>query len=103
MLRPRIQIQDLNVWYDSHHALKSIAAEVPALGITAIIGPSGCGKSTLLKTARISTALGWTWPRYAPEWGYWPPNPSPCPCPSMRTWLTDLVSTVDGMARNWTK
>jgi len=50
MLRPHIQIQDLNVWYDSHHALKSIAAEVPALGITAIIGPSGCGKSTLLKS-----------------------------------------------------
>jgi len=50
MLKPQIQIQDLNVWYDSHHALKSIAAEVPALGITAIIGPSGCGKSTLLKS-----------------------------------------------------
>jgi phosphate transport system ATP-binding protein len=50
MLRPHIQIEDLNVWYDSHHALKSIAAEVPALGITAIIGPSGCGKSTLLKS-----------------------------------------------------
>ncbi len=50
MLRPHIQIQDLNVWYDSHHALKTIAAEVPALGITAIIGPSGCGKSTLLKS-----------------------------------------------------
>lgn len=50
MLRPHIQIQELNVWYDSHHALKNIAAEIPALGITAIIGPSGCGKSTLLKS-----------------------------------------------------
>ena len=49
-MRPHIQIQDLNVWYESHHALKSIAAEVPALGITAIIGPSGCGKSTLLRS-----------------------------------------------------
>ena len=49
-MRPHIHIQDLNVWYDTHHALKSISAEVPALGITAIIGPSGCGKSTLLKS-----------------------------------------------------
>jgi phosphate transport system ATP-binding protein len=50
MSNPHIKIQDLNVWYDSHHALKDITAEVPALGITAIIGPSGCGKSTLLKS-----------------------------------------------------
>ncbi|GAB4540789.1 MAG: phosphate ABC transporter ATP-binding protein PstB [Anaerolineae bacterium] len=50
MLNPHIQIQGLNVWYDSHHALKDINAEIPALGITAIIGPSGCGKSTLLKS-----------------------------------------------------
>jgi phosphate transport system ATP-binding protein len=38
------------VWYGSQHALKSISADVPARGITAIIGPSGCGKSTLLKS-----------------------------------------------------
>ena len=50
MLRPHVQIQDLNVWYGSHHALKDITADVPALGITAIVGPSGCGKSTLLKS-----------------------------------------------------
>lgn len=50
MLNPHIQIQDLNVWYDSHHALKDITADIPEGGITAIIGPSGCGKSTLLKS-----------------------------------------------------
>ncbi len=50
MLKPHIHIQDLNVWYGSHQALKGITAEIPARGITAIIGPSGCGKSTLLKS-----------------------------------------------------
>jgi phosphate transport system ATP-binding protein len=50
VLEPHIRIQDLNVWYTSHHALKDITADIPARGITAIIGPSGCGKSTLLKS-----------------------------------------------------
>lgn len=50
MLETHIRIQDLNVWYDSHQALKGITADIPARGITAIIGPSGCGKSTLLKS-----------------------------------------------------
>jgi len=50
VLKPHIQIQDLNVWYDTHRALKDITADVPAYGITAIVGPSGCGKSTLLKS-----------------------------------------------------
>jgi len=50
LLKPQIQIQELNVWYNSHHALKNITADIPARGITAIIGPSGCGKSTLLRS-----------------------------------------------------
>jgi len=50
VLEPHIRIQDLNVWYSSDQALKNIAADIPARGITAIIGPSGCGKSTLLKS-----------------------------------------------------
>ena len=50
MLKPQIRIQDLNVWYNSHHALKNITADIPARGITAIIGPSGCGKTTLLRS-----------------------------------------------------
>jgi phosphate transport system ATP-binding protein len=50
VLQPHIRIQNLNVWYMAHHALKDITADIPARGITAIIGPSGCGKSTLLKS-----------------------------------------------------
>src|SRR5512147_1181719 len=50
MLEPHIRIEDLNVWYGSHQALKSINVTIPVRGITAIIGPSGCGKTTLLKS-----------------------------------------------------
>jgi phosphate transport system ATP-binding protein len=50
VLEPHIRIQDLNVWYGSHQALKDITANIPARGITAIIGPSGCGKTTLLRS-----------------------------------------------------
>lgn len=50
MMEALIRMQDLNVWYDSDHALKNITAEIPARGITAIIGPSGCGKTTLLRS-----------------------------------------------------
>jgi phosphate transport system ATP-binding protein len=50
MTQSHVQIEDLNVWYGAQHALKSISAEIPARGITAIIGPSGCGKTTLLRS-----------------------------------------------------
>jgi phosphate transport system ATP-binding protein len=47
---PHLKIQELNVWYESNHALRGITAEIPAHGITAILGPSGCGKTTLLRS-----------------------------------------------------
>ncbi|OGO20917.1 MAG: phosphate ABC transporter ATP-binding protein [Chloroflexi bacterium RBG_16_48_8] len=50
MDEPKIQIQNLNVWYGSHHALKDVTTDIYSRGITVIIGPSGCGKSTLLKS-----------------------------------------------------
>jgi len=46
----KIKTEDLNFFYNKHHALKSIDMEIPAHSVTAIIGPSGCGKSTLLRT-----------------------------------------------------
>src|SRR6266853_6477352 len=44
-----IQIQDLNAWFGSTHALYNINLEVPPKHTTAIIGPSGCGKSTFVR------------------------------------------------------
>jgi phosphate transport system ATP-binding protein len=44
-----IQVQNLNVYYGSVHALKSINVDIPEKKATAFIGPSGCGKTTLLR------------------------------------------------------
>jgi phosphate transport system ATP-binding protein len=49
-INQKIKIQDLNFYYGSFHALKSINLEIPERKVTAFIGPSGCGKSTILRT-----------------------------------------------------
>ena len=49
MATPKMSIHDLDFFYDSYHALKSINMEILEKKITAFIGPSGCGKSTLLR------------------------------------------------------
>jgi len=46
----KIAIKNLDLYYGSFHALKSVNMEIPEKKITAFIGPSGCGKSTLLKS-----------------------------------------------------
>lgn len=46
----KFKIEDLNLYYGSFQALKSVNLSLPAKEITAFIGPSGCGKSTLLKS-----------------------------------------------------
>ncbi|HET8564279.1 MAG TPA: ATP-binding cassette domain-containing protein, partial [Candidatus Binatia bacterium] len=43
------QIEDLDFYYGSTRALKSISLEIPERKATALIGPSGCGKTTLLR------------------------------------------------------
>lgn len=45
-----MKTENLNLWYDTNHALKGIDIEIPKNRITALIGPSGCGKSSFLKT-----------------------------------------------------
>jgi phosphate transport system ATP-binding protein len=46
----KIEISDMNLYYNDFHALKNVSLDIPANEITAFIGPSGCGKSTLLKS-----------------------------------------------------
>jgi len=46
----KIEIKDMELFYDDFHALKNVNLNIPANKITAFIGPSGCGKSTLLKS-----------------------------------------------------
>jgi phosphate transport system ATP-binding protein len=45
-----LKVRDLNLWYDTNHALKNIRMNIEKNKVTAIIGPSGCGKSTLIRT-----------------------------------------------------
>ncbi|MED1467103.1 phosphate ABC transporter ATP-binding protein PstB [Bacillus salipaludis] len=51
--RQAFQVNDLNLWYGDHHALKSIYFPINKKEVTAIIGPSGCGKSTFIKTLNL--------------------------------------------------
>src|SRR6202163_5010397 len=46
----KLKVRNLNFYYGSFHALKSVSLEIPENRVTAFIGPSGCGKSTLLRT-----------------------------------------------------
>ena len=49
MDKPKVQVNNLDLWYGDFQALKNINACFNEKKITAIIGPSGCGKSTLLR------------------------------------------------------
>ncbi len=45
----KLNIQNLNFYYDDFLALTDISMEIQPKRVTALIGPSGCGKSTLLR------------------------------------------------------
>ena len=46
---PRLSIRNLDFYYGTNKALKSITLDLPEKQVTGMIGPSGCGKSTLLR------------------------------------------------------
>lgn len=46
----KIQIKNLELYYDDFKAIKGINLDIEENEITAFIGPSGCGKSTVIKT-----------------------------------------------------
>jgi phosphate transport system ATP-binding protein len=46
---PRVAIRNLDFYYGTNRALKSITLDLPDKRVTGMIGPSGCGKSTLLR------------------------------------------------------
>lgn len=45
----KMNIQNLNLWYDKKQALIDVSMPILENKVTAIIGPSGCGKSTLIR------------------------------------------------------
>ena len=46
----KIQVRNLNFYYNDVQALFGIDMAIPVGKVTALIGPSGCGKSTFLRT-----------------------------------------------------
>jgi len=46
----KVLTRDLNLYYGSKQALRSISLDIREREVTAFIGPSGCGKSTYLRT-----------------------------------------------------
>lgn len=46
----KIEIKNLELYYDEFKAIKGINLNIEENEITAFIGPSGCGKSTVIKT-----------------------------------------------------
>ncbi|WP_186026116.1 phosphate ABC transporter ATP-binding protein PstB [Burkholderia gladioli] len=56
-LDAKIEVNNLNFFYNKFHALKNINLSIPEGKVTAFIGPSGCGKSTLLRTFNKMYAL----------------------------------------------
>ena len=47
--RPKMVVDELELFYDTFHALKQIVMSIASCRVTAMIGPSGCGKSSLLR------------------------------------------------------
>jgi phosphate transport system ATP-binding protein len=46
----KINVKDLSVHFDKHHALRNVSMDINENEVTAIIGPSGCGKSTFIRS-----------------------------------------------------
>jgi phosphate transport system ATP-binding protein len=45
-----VELNNVNIFYGSYHAVKDVTMNVERNKITAYIGPSGCGKSTVLRS-----------------------------------------------------
>ena len=53
----KIEIKDLNFYYDKFHALKNVSLALYDRKVTAFVGPSGCGKSTLLRVLNRTSLM----------------------------------------------
>jgi phosphate transport system ATP-binding protein len=45
----KIDVKNLNVWFEDNHVLKDVSLEISENAVTAVMGPSGCGKTTLIR------------------------------------------------------
>jgi len=47
--KAKMQVENLNVYYGTNHAIVDASMRIPLNRVTALIGPSGCGKSTFIR------------------------------------------------------
>jgi phosphate transport system ATP-binding protein len=45
----KMETRNVDVFYDTNHAIRNVDLDIAARNVTALIGPSGCGKSTYLR------------------------------------------------------
>ena len=45
----KIEIENLNVWFDKKQVIKNVNMKIKPNAVTAVMGPSGCGKTTLIR------------------------------------------------------
>lgn len=50
MNQTKMEVKDLNIFYQDFHALHNVSINIAKNTVTALIGPSGCGKSTFLRS-----------------------------------------------------
>jgi phosphate transport system ATP-binding protein len=53
----KIDVHNVNFWYDEKQALKDVSLTLYRNEVTALIGPSGCGKTTLLRCLNRSNDI----------------------------------------------
>jgi phosphate transport system ATP-binding protein len=46
---PIIEVENLDIYYGSFHAVRNVSMQIGRNEITALIGPSGCGKSSVIR------------------------------------------------------
>jgi len=49
LTQSKMNVERLNVYYGTFHAIKNASLRVPPNRVMALIGPSGCGKSTFIR------------------------------------------------------
>ena len=46
----KMNVENLDVYYGTFHAIRNASLQIPANRVMALIGPSGCGKSTFIRS-----------------------------------------------------
>ena len=55
----KIDVKNLNIWFDDNHVIKDVHLGLKPNTVTAVMGPSGCGKTTFIRAInRLNELIG---------------------------------------------